>query len=146
MNGSCVIAKIAGTESIAKITSTASISTNARNRGVAHQTIRPDDDEHRAEDDGDGAVAPAVAADERRPHAEHPRADDGFPELVRLGADAPAAFPEHGDGVAQPGVTDEAGTDESDENAEEDGQVLEAHGRRACKKRSGRYALGCAFR
>ena len=40
MNGSCVIANTAGTESTAKIRSTNSMSTNARNSGVAHQTRR----------------------------------------------------------------------------------------------------------
>src|SRR3546814_13967683 len=40
MNGSLVMAKIAGTESIAKTTSRNSTDTRARNRGVANQTDR----------------------------------------------------------------------------------------------------------
>src|SRR5919204_1475531 len=52
-----------------------------------------EEEEHRARDGGDDAVAPAVQPDQCRRHAQHPAAERGFAAAATLGARPAASLP-----------------------------------------------------
>ena len=82
----------------------------------------------------DGAVAPAVSPNEGGGDAESADADERLAAAMALGALPAAALVKHEGVVGEPGVSEQREADQPDEGAEYDGDMLESHAPRSCKK------------
>src|SRR5512138_156577 len=88
---------------------------------------RPEQKQHRAGYDGDDRVAPRVAPDERRSHADDAEADRRFPAPAALDARPPTSFALDDDLVGRPGVEHQRQADETHQDADDDRNQFETH-------------------
>jgi hypothetical protein len=112
----------------------------------------PDSDEGDAGEHRYRPEPPPVAADERCGEGDDPGTDRHLTLPIALGTRTPTALRHPWGGIGEVAVGDQPDAGERDQDAEDDRDELETHGRGRCKNR-GRalpaappYARGCAFR